>query len=429
MKNPRYIHILAVCLMVFTLACPLTTASAASNEEEKVYPLPRVYIEDADIRYVAEYTGVTIRMEDEYGRTVLEDGEAEWRTHGHTTASKPKRPYKIKLSSSQSLFGMDKTRRYVLLANLFDKSLLRNRLALELGQALDIPYTSDSCFVDVYLNGRYRGNYLMVEAVRVGSGQVNIHPAANEFLLEVVMGKRKSEGVTVKTPVEKIILEVSGVDSLESEQETFLTEFFEKAENALVSGQREEIEAYFDIESFVRTYLLNEFSKNPDTGFASSRFYIKQGKLYAGPPWDFDLAFGEDLNPTSDKLHWQNFNCPAQTHGWYATSLWWHRLVGFDWFQQRFGELYREMQPTLVNLYADNELGMNRLDALSAAMEESISENFKIWPITNMYSRLERMPASNYPLNVEYLRGWLQARNQWILAQLNDTGDFIVLRD
>ena len=36
MKNPRYIHILAVCLMVFALVCPLTPVAAASNEGEKV---------------------------------------------------------------------------------------------------------------------------------------------------------------------------------------------------------------------------------------------------------------------------------------------------------------------------------------------------------------------------------------------------------
>lgn len=427
MKNSRFLHTLALCLVLFSLFCP--RASAASPKEEKLYALPRVYIEDGSSYFVEEYEGVTVRIEDEYGKTVVEDSAAEWRTHGLGTATKPKRPYKLKLSAAQSLFGMDKTRRYVLLANLFDKTLLRNYLALELGQALEIPYTSDCCFVDVYLNGEYRGNYLMVESVRVGSHQVNIHPAANEYLLEVLMGTRQTEGVTITTPVEKFILEVSGMDSLESEQEEFLTTFFEKAENALRAGEREEIEKYFDIDSFVRTYLLNEYSKNSDTAFASSRFYIRQGKLYAGPPWDFDIAFGNDHTPSDDKLHWHNFNCPGQIRGWYATTLWWHTLVTFDWFQQRFAELYREMQPTLVNLYADNELGLNRLDALCGEMEQSIKDNNKMWPLTFMYSPVERVPAPTYEQNLEFLRGWLQDRNEWILSQLNDTGDFITLRD
>lgn len=406
---------------------PAPAAEIAEESAEPRYDLPRVYVEGGSISCVWEYEPVTIRMEDIYGRTVLEDDGAQWRSHGNSTISKPKRPYKIKLSRSQSLFGMDESRRFILLANAFDKSLLRNRLALELAQALEIPYTSDSCFVDVYLNGDYRGNYLMVESVRVGPKQVNIHPAANEYLLEVLMGTRKSDGVTYHTPVKNIILELSGMDSLDPAQEAWLDDFFTHAENALLTGDEEKIGAYFDIDSFVRVYLLNEYSKNPDTAFASSRFYIKGGRLYAGPPWDYDLAFGDDISPSKDKLHWHNLTCPGQTYGWYATTLWWNELCQLDWFQLRFAALFEEMQPVLLNLYEDNELGQNRLDALTEEMAQSIARNFERWSIQAVYSRQERMPGRSYESNLEFLRTWLKARNEWILSQLNDSGDFIAV--
>lgn len=401
----------------------------AGSDSEKIYPLPRVYIEDGSIYYVKDYEPVTVRVVDEYGRTVTEDTDAQWRSHGNATASKPKRPYKLKLSSSQSLLGMDSSRRYVLLASDFDKSLLRNALALELGQALGIPYTSGLRFVDVYLSGSPRGNYLMVEAVHIGRNQVNIHPAAGEYLLEAMMGHRRSEGVTIHTPVMNYIFEVSSVDSLDSEEERELLSFLEKAENALLSHDREQIEEYFDTDSFLSTYLLNEFSKNPDTAFASSRFYIKGGKLYAGPPWDFDLAFGDAKNPSSDKLHWNNLNCAPQVSGWYATTLWWHELVKTDWFQLRFRDLYLDSQSLLVNLYEDNALGKNRLDAMAEDMRESIETNYSVWNIKEIHSSVERSPESGYEGNLEFLRGWLKQRNEWILSQLNGDRDFITLRE
>ena len=300
----------------------------------------------------------------------------------------------------------------------------------------NITYVDGISSVRNYVRGAFEGlggpwvkgkNYLMVESVRVGPKQVNIHPAANEYLLEVLMGTRKSDGVTYHTPVKDIILELSGMDSLEPAQEAWLDDFFTHAENALLTGDEEKIGAYFDIDSFVRVYLLNEYSKNPDTAFASSRFYIKGGRLYAGPPWDYDLAFGDDINPSKDKLHWHNLTCPGQTYGWYATTLWWNELCQLDWFQLRFAALYEEMQPVLLNLYEDNELGQNRLDALTEEMAQSIARNFERWSIQAVYSRQERMPGRSYESNLEFLRTWLKARNEWILSQLNDSGDFIAV--
>lgn len=193
--------------------------------------------------------------------------------------------------------------------------------------------------------------------------------------------------------------------------------FFLQAETALQSGDRQRIETYFDTESFVNVYLIYELSKNPDIDIGSTRFVLKNGKLYAGPVWDFDLAFGNGVfNPSW--RHVFNDTTPHSSEGWYAFRLWWGPLMACDWFAQRFAERYLELQPLLVNLYEDNELGRNRIDRLAEAMAASVEENYRKWSVSVRYYDAERIADPSYEANVESMRAWLRARNEWIVSRL-----------
>ena len=128
------------------------------------------------------------------------------KVRGNSTALADKKAYNITFNKKKDLFGLSSAfdgtgagaKKWSLLANAFDKSLIRNKLALDLNTAFGIPFTSQSRFVDLYLNGRYMGNYLLVESVEAGTDRVNIdseNPESDDILIELENNEKDEEGV------------------------------------------------------------------------------------------------------------------------------------------------------------------------------------------------------------------------------------------
>ncbi|MBQ0134941.1 MAG: CotH kinase family protein, partial [Clostridiales bacterium] len=213
-------------------------APEPTPEPERVYELPRLELNGVGPIKMDEYSrSGSLVLYDVYGNVEYEDDAFSWRTHGNSTARFGKLPVKLKLSRKADLLGMGKADKYILLANAYDKTLIRKALAFDLGAELGLDYTSQYRYVDLYISGQYRGNYMLIEAVDIGADRVNIHPAANEFLLEVFMGSYTPEGPSVTTGELGIRLEVFG-DELDDTQRLWLESFLTEAEKALLSGER-----------------------------------------------------------------------------------------------------------------------------------------------------------------------------------------------
>ena len=139
--------------------------------------LPVVYIDTengVDITSKENYVNATMQIQGNETHTEnLYHGATEIRGRGNFTWNLPKKPYKLKLDSSTDLFGMGKSKHWVLLANHEDWSLMRSKLAYDFSGALGMPYM-ESLFVDVILNGKYVGNYQFCEQVKLSAGRVDI---------------------------------------------------------------------------------------------------------------------------------------------------------------------------------------------------------------------------------------------------------------
>ena len=105
--------------------------------------------------------------------TKLYNGATEIRGRGNSTWAQPKKPYRLKLDKKTDLFGMGKSKHWVLLANYMDESLQRNTLAYNLSGAMGMEQMS-TVFVDVVLNGDFVGNYQLCENIRVDPTRVDI---------------------------------------------------------------------------------------------------------------------------------------------------------------------------------------------------------------------------------------------------------------
>ena len=144
-----------------------------------VSDIPVIYI---DVEYGQEviskeqYQNAMIKMSGskQYPTSVQYEGATEIKGRGNSTWELPKKPYRLKLEEKADLYGMGESKHWVLLANYLDKSLLRNQIALELGDEMGL-YSVKSILVDVVLNGRKVGNYQLCEHIRVDQNRVNIY--------------------------------------------------------------------------------------------------------------------------------------------------------------------------------------------------------------------------------------------------------------
>ena len=178
----------------------ISTEFNISDTKGTYTDVPQVYIYTTG-NVSTEYhqkADVTVSVVDKDGGTYKDicDNACNIKIRGNTTAGAPKKPWNIKFSSKKSVLGMDKGKKWCLLANSFDKSLMRNYLSYNMGLENGVTYTSQSRFVEVYINGTFNGNYLMTEPVEAKKERVDIdayNSESDDILLE--LGTRNEQGV------------------------------------------------------------------------------------------------------------------------------------------------------------------------------------------------------------------------------------------
>lgn len=215
----------------------------------------------------------------------------EIKGRGNFTWGQLKRPYQIKLPTKESIFGLGEAKKWILLANYIDPSYLRNDTAFYLEKTLDEAYAINGDFLEVYFDDNYNGLYYLTEKIEISKSRINLQkPSGLIVELDNLYGDNcyydlNNNCLTIK--------DSHGSDEPEATIATFLDKL-NSAEKAISSKDYGSLETYIDIDSFAKYFLLSEFSNNPDA-YSSSLFmyqYDDDGKIYAGPGWDFDFAFG-----------------------------------------------------------------------------------------------------------------------------------------
>ena len=278
-----------------------------------------------------------------------EETSSEIKGRGNATWSYYKKPYQIKLSSKKEILGMDKAKTWILLANYTDQSALHNALAFKLGEDLSVPYNIEYNFVDLYIDGSYRGLYMICEKVQIDGNRIDIselekdNEAANPNVdFAALSQKTVTSGTLIKNSIITSYTYTVGVKSPEditggyiveldnirgsSEPSRFTTEngntyvvkspeFASKEEMEYIARLFADMEEaaysetgynkkgkhyseYIDIESFAAVYTVQELLKNWDA-YLSSMFFFKDknvgsttSKIFCGPIWDMDNTLG-----------------------------------------------------------------------------------------------------------------------------------------
>ncbi|MBQ8287788.1 MAG: CotH kinase family protein [Clostridia bacterium] len=342
------------------------------------------------------------------------------RGRGNSTWLWDKKPYKIKLDEKESLLGLNDNRDWILLANYADKSLIRNTLAYEMGRVLDnLVWSPHSYPVDLFVNGEYRGVYALGEHMEVANGRVDIEEGSLEpdtdYLLEIggmaptgdINGVhyfhtdgRLVRFATFKSPDHETITEA---------QKAFITDYFQKAENAIKKG--EGYEAYIDVDSFVDWIILHELSYNVDSCFRRSCFLVKEkgGKIRMGPIWDFDLAFGNFSRDNKNYDNWVTIG--SNEDGAYVQYNWCTYLLRDEEFCDRLAERWEEVRDRLLSV-ADQTI-----DTYAALLDGSQQENFRVWQIWGVRAGYQSKWCSaenTYEKQIVYLKNFLKNRAAWM---------------
>ncbi len=374
----------------------------------------------ADITSKLIYVPATLAIADSTGATIVQ-GAMEIRGRGNTTWEMPKKPYRLKLTTSTSLLGMPANKNWVLLANYSDKTMLRNDLTFELSRMVGLAWTPRSRFVDVQLNGRYQGVYQLVEHVRVAPERVNITAmkitdtsATNitgGYLLEV--DERRGETFCFNSTKTTMVFCVGDPDALLDpgweRQRAYITNYMARTDTAIFASNFADptagYAAFLDVESVINYYIVQEVVKNVDGNlrFGGYMYKPREGKLTFGPVWDFDLAIGN-----------VNYNGADRTDGWYARQAQWYtRLMQDPAFKARFTARYGELKSS-GKLDSLKNLVFSRANYLSVVQVR----NFERWPILGTWVWPNRVVTGSYDGETIALKTWLIDRINWMDAEV-----------
>lgn len=383
-------------------------------------------------------------------------GNASW-------LSNDKRSFQLRFQERIGLFGMEASRKWNLISNCFDPSLLRNHITYELADRIGLAYSPDSVFVDWYANGEYQGSYLLCERVEVDKNRVAVRDLEEETALvnktdrlydfpAVTLGEPGSRGSLKAFDIPDDPSDITGGYLLEMELNTeaepryseepsgfitnrgqavviaspayaslaqaqYISSLYQEMEDAVMDSggwNRDTLRyyaQYIDVDSFARKYMIEEISKNMDAQYTSQYFYKPNNKIsrkfYAGPVWDYDMAWGcSGVRAGVDLEDPETFYANQYT---YEGTLW-YGLYQQETFVSYVKRTFHETVRPQLELIAYREI-----DSLSARLEKSALLNDYRWNLTENACREEKEAA--YRQAVEQLKDFAGSRCQFLIRE------------
>lgn len=346
----------------------------------------------------------------ENGTNLLSTSETGVRGRGNASWDQfPKKPYRLKFKSKQSPLGAPASaKKWTLISNYSDKSLMRNILAFEASRRIGQAYTPYCHPVDVIVNGEYRGCYQLCDQVEAAEGRV---PAKDGYLIEIdayawkevsAFWSWKGTPVTIKHPDE---------DDITDAQRNHIESFFNQMETAALGSDFTDPEKgyrkYLDLESFLRNLLVGDFCGNTDLLWSVYMYKdAADGKLYTGPTWDHDLSFDNDYrsHPINNNNDFIFLTVPSPASD--AVREMTRKIVKEDpQAKQMLAELWTEA-------YENGSLKTlpDYLDQTYLLLQESQELNFKRWKILNQQVHMNFQALGSYEAEVQFVKKCIEER-------------------
>ena len=387
------------------------SSSAISLERKKDTGLPIVVINTenkAEILDKENWIPANMKI-DGVGQFDNYEGTLTIRGRGNSTWSYPKKPYAIKLDTKSEILGMPSHKRWVLLANYMDRTIMRNHIAFEIAKRTELEWTVRGQFVEVVLNGIHLGNYFLCEQIKIDKNRVNITEMTAKdiddenitggYLLEVdrhydEVNKFKSDilslPVMFKDPDEEV---------LQPEQFEYMRNYINTFEQSLFEEDfttTREYASYISMETFIDFWLVAEVTRNAEVGSPGSCYFFKDrsGVLKAGPVWDFD---------------WGTFVASSEFCA--NKSLWYEQLFKDPVFVSKVKERWEMFKPGFEEVSSSMEAEVRRL-LISAEL------NDEMWSLKNAVMVNGDESMSFLDANLNYVKRNYDNRINWLDQQI-----------
>ncbi|MBR5279113.1 MAG: CotH kinase family protein [Clostridia bacterium] len=350
---------------------------------------------------------------------------------GNSSWGQAKKPYNLKFNKAVSLLGMNSSFNWVLVANAMDESGIRNKIVYDTALNAGLENSVESRYVDLYVDGEYLGLYLLAERIEVSESRINITDLYSQtqrlnqyrldtygkvnstvngvfqkafaipnnpsditggYLLEFELSGRVEQEHNLFKTISGQNITVKSPKNASVSQMGYISSFAQQLENSLGT---DEIFNFIDATSWARYYLIQEFFANCSR---TSFFFYKDkdsvdGKLYAGPIWDFDLSIGTNYgSPNTNPLYFYINNW-----GWFK-ELW--NNPSF------YSIIVSEYKNTLRPIFAD--IVQTTAATYSDTIKASYEMNELRWEDDQYNWWVNRYETQSQ--HVEYIENYLQIR-------------------
>lgn len=349
------------------------------------------------------------------GATLASDTKTSFRGRGNHTWTLEKKGYAIKLDKKIDLLGMGKSKKWNLLASWYDKTAIRNWLSLGLSESLRMPFSPETRFVQLVVNGQHLGLYLLTEKVEIDAERANVQIGDGKpgALCEIDNLYGNAEPTKFSCNAGLVVIKEPEADAFSSQAafDQFAADtgaYVRQAEATFNQGYAA-YSQYIDVPSFVDWYIFHEFNRNNDSAFQSSCNFTRgdDGKLYMGPVWDYDIAFGgHDASSTTNPVGWSIKD----------RAVWFNKLMADPTFLNLVKERWTELKAngTFNNFLEDVKAGYDLAKVAKL-------KDFILWPNSKgqHFVRPTDITGFDYDQEYDYLRRFISERMLWLDSQWN----------
>lgn len=389
---------------------------ADEGDDSRLYQitnLPTVIINTANAQEIVSKENEissNVYIISENGTNLLATSETGVRGRGNASWDQfPKKPYRLKFDKKQSpLDAPASAKKWTLISNYSDKTLMRNIIAFEVSRQFGAAFTPYCRPVDLVVNGEYRGCYQLCDQVEAAKDRV---PAKDGYLIEIdayawkethCFWSWKGTPVTIKHPDE---------DDCTQAQKSHIENFFNQMETAAHSSNFADpnngLRKYLDIESFLRNLLIGDFCGNTDLLWSVYMYKdAENGVFHTGPTWDHDLSFDNDyrsypINGNDDFIY---ITVPSPASD--AVREMTDRIVKKDpEARKMLAEIWEE---------AYEKGGLKDLpayvDETARLLQESQTLNFKRWKILSQKVHMNFQALGSYDAEVRFMKNSIEER-------------------
>ena len=349
------------------------------------------------------------------------------RGRGNASWGFAQKPYRIKFDKKAKLLDAPaEAKKWTLISPYGDKSMMRNILAFEISRRVGAKYTPYCQPVDVIFNGEYRGCYQLCDQIDIREGRVDItemKPQDNTgdaltggYLIEIDANATKEKcyfwsnkgiPVTIKSPDD---------EKITAQQKKYIEDCFNNVLNKVFSDHFTHEDwgyyPYFDIDSFLKHFIVGELSGNTDT-YWSTYMYKERGdqKLYTGPVWDFDIAFDNDSRTHNELNHPTGYlysSGTASFAGGDNMQQFVTRIVRMDPVAKaRLKEMWNDLRDSGV---ITSESLVQYVNDTEQYLDQSQKLQYTRWNNLNFNVNMNYQHLGSYPAEVDVVRKFINRR-------------------